>query len=226
MELFNIYTVKTSDSEAPLVKCIKYLQWGLPNLSEHLEYPINYHIYITTSKDSIVMGDWALQRHLGELSIVNCDKQNYSVINTKTKDLSAEKIIATSDTKLTDRKGNQYPNIEKEFINEYLNKLHNGILGKVFIPSEINHESPCTCDDYLCPHSFYNGDDYSCSKRFSDGSFWLRKTVLEVNNSCVNPIFIDHVFGVNDLINIKPKNLENYALRFGYKNTSEIKKED
>ena len=63
-------------------------------------YPlIGFHIYIT-SDEEIKEGDYAIQFHYGKISIVNCDSQNKSVINNKSLDLYATKIILTTDQDL------------------------------------------------------------------------------------------------------------------------------
>jgi hypothetical protein len=60
---------------------------------------VGYHIYIT-SDEEIKEGDYAIQFHYSKISIVNCDSQNKSVINNKSLDLYATKIILTTDQDL------------------------------------------------------------------------------------------------------------------------------
>jgi hypothetical protein len=72
-------------------------------LSINFIYEINdenkKHIYITFDEE-IKDGDYALQFHYGKISIVKCDSQNKSVINNKSLDLYATKIILTTNQDL------------------------------------------------------------------------------------------------------------------------------
>lgn len=61
---------------------------------------IAQHLYFTTDEE-IKEGDWFIQIHQGNKTIVLCDKQNKNVVNThQSQLLKAFKIIATTDTKL------------------------------------------------------------------------------------------------------------------------------
>jgi len=77
---------------------------------------IRYHLYIT-SDDEIKENDWFIQIHQGNKSIVKCDKQNKSVINTnQSRFLKAFKIIATTETSLN------LQQLSQELIKAYCDK--------------------------------------------------------------------------------------------------------
>jgi hypothetical protein len=92
----NIYLIPT-DKPSRLIKIKDILFYT--TIENIIPRGVYQNIYIT-SDEEIKEGDYALQFHYGKISIVKCDSQNKSVINNKSLDLYATKIILTTDPDL------------------------------------------------------------------------------------------------------------------------------
>jgi hypothetical protein len=122
----NIFLLPTDKPSSGYIlgKCIKELsdvKIGQLVRTHYMMFSNEYfqpqNIYITDDSE-IKKGDYALQFHYGKISIVKCDSQNKSVINNKSKDLYATKIILTTDVDLI-KDGIQA--IDDEFLGWFVN---------------------------------------------------------------------------------------------------------
>jgi hypothetical protein len=114
----NIHLLPT-EKPSRLFDCFGKLSIGDFNATRESLQVTNQHIYIT-SDEEIKEGDYAVQFHYGKISIVNCDSQNKSVINNKSLDLYATKIILTTDQDLI-AEGVQ--SIDNEFLEWFVENL-------------------------------------------------------------------------------------------------------
>jgi hypothetical protein len=147
-------------------------------LNDNRQTMKNQNIYITFDEE-IKDGDYALQFHYGKISIVKCDYQNKSVINNKSLDLYATKIILTTDQDLI-KDGVQAiddeflewfvknPSCEKVLINklyEYPTKIHIGY--KIIIPKEIGFKM----ENGKRTETFYSKEEPTIEEEYTSQDF-------------------------------------------------------